>query len=69
MKSDCQYVKGSTPIPARFAEGGEVLHATNSRFIKTPDTFRTGQQETDYTKSGKGEEGKDKSLPPVKPHT
>lgn len=69
MKSDCQYVKGSTPIPARFAEGGEVLHKTNSRFIKTEDTFRTDIQDTDYKKEGKGKMGDDKSLPPVKPHT
>jgi len=69
-----QYVKGSKPVPARFAEGGECINKTNSRFIKTPDTFRTSQQRTDYGKSSPGgemsdTEGDSKKLPAVKPRS
>lgn len=50
-----------------FAKGGGKLGRTRD-FLKTPDAFRTdkGVEQT-YTKKGKGSEGKDKSLPVVKP--
>jgi hypothetical protein len=36
-------MKGSGPKTASYAKGGEVLHKSNSRFLKTPDRFREGQ--------------------------
>jgi hypothetical protein len=72
--SDTVYIKGETQAPARFAEGGECLHPTKSRFIKTPDVFRTGTERNDYDKTGKGGEmsemtGDTKSEKPVKPRS
>jgi hypothetical protein len=56
--------KGSGPVTAKYAQGGEVLTQRSrfakesiygatpepgkSRFLKVPDTFRTNEQKTDY---------------------
>lgn len=65
-------MKGGGPVTATFATGGPVL-GSRSRFMKTPDSFRTDIQRSDYDKSGKaGELAKptgDKSLPVIKPKT
>lgn len=66
-----EYTKGSAPKDAHYAKGGAILTQT-SRFMKTPDTFRTNMQRTDYEKKSKGGEmacltGDDKSLTPIKP--
>jgi len=63
--------KGTGPVSANFAKGGEVI-TTRSKFLKTQDTFRTSIQEQDYEKSGKGGtlsklEGDAKSEKPIKP--
>jgi hypothetical protein len=52
---------------ASFAKGGEVLHTSNSRFIKTPDRFRDAQfrSKTEVP----APEAKQKSLAPVKPRS
>ena len=66
--------KGAGPVSAKYACGGEVLN-TRSKFMKTPDQFRTGEGvKTDYGKSGKGGtlaelEGDTKKLPAIKPRT
>lgn len=54
-----------------FARGGPPI-TTRSRFIKTPDAFRTGIQKTDFDKTGKGgelskTEGETKAKTPPKP--
>jgi hypothetical protein len=63
--------KGKGPVSARYAEGGPPI-TTKSRFLKTPDTFRTDRQRIDYDKKSKGGEMSKleggKSLTPVKPH-
>jgi hypothetical protein len=69
-----KYAKGTGPVSAKFAQGGEVLNETRSRFMKTPDVFRTDIERTDYEKKGKGGElakmeGDSKSETPVKPRT
>jgi hypothetical protein len=61
--------KGSGPVSAKFAQGGPVL-TSRSRFLKTPDSVRTGIQRNDF--GGKKDplakpEGDAKSLPPIKP--
>ena len=65
--------KGTGPVSAEFAVGGEVV-TSKSRFFKTQDVFRTGIQNTDYGKDGKGgkmskTEGDDKSEKAIKPRT
>jgi hypothetical protein len=66
------YAKGSGPVSARYACGGEVI-TTRSRFMKTPDMFRTGKSDgQNYDKTGKGgklakTEGETKKLAAVKP--
>ena len=67
---NAQY-KGTGPVSARFACGGPVI-TTKSRFLKTPDSFRTGIQRNDF--GGKkdplaDESGDSKSLKPVKPRS
>ena len=47
------YAKGSGPVSCNYAQGGPPI-TTNSRFLKTADTFRTSIQEQDYDKVGKG---------------
>jgi hypothetical protein len=58
-----------------YAVGGPPI-TTKSRFLKTPDAFRSKVevQKTDYEKTGKGGElskttGDTKSEKPVKPRT
>ena len=63
--------KGSGPVSAKFACGGPEI-TTRSRFLKTPDSFRTGKQKNDFDKKGKGgtlakTEGETKKLPAIKP--
>jgi len=65
------YYKGSGPVNANYARGGECI-TTRSKFMKTPDSFRTGEQKNDFGKSGKGgtlakTEGETKKLPAIKP--
>ena len=65
--------KGKGPVSAAFAKGGDVI-TTKSRFLKVPDSFRTGQQKNDFAKSGKGgtlskTEGDTKKLPAIKPRS
>jgi len=68
------YAKGSGPVSAKFAQGGECL-TSRSRFMKVPDFFRTGKSDgQDYDKKGKGgtlskTEGETKKLKAVKPRT
>lgn len=45
--------KGSGPVSAKFAQGGDVI-TTRSRFMKTPDAFRNDSEKTDFKKIGKG---------------
>lgn len=69
------HYKGSGPVSASYAKGGECLQTSRSKFMKTPDMFRTGKGDgQDYGKSGKGGtlakvEGDTKKLPAVKPKT
>ncbi len=58
-------IKGYEGKKASYAKGGECLQTSNSIFLKTPDTFRTDEQKTDY--AGGKPKGKDKSLPAIKP--
>lgn len=64
--------KGSGPVSANYACGGPAI-TTKSRFLKTPDLFRTGKSDgQDYDKKGKGgtlskTEGDAKKLPAIKP--
>lgn len=65
--------KGKGPVSAGYASGGPAI-TTRSRFMKTPDTFRTSIQEQDYAKKGKGgelskTEGETKKIKTVKPRT
>jgi hypothetical protein len=65
--------KGTGPVSANFAKGGEVI-TTKSRFLKTQDVFRTSIEKQDYGKKGKGgelskTEGDSKSKTPIKPKT
>jgi hypothetical protein len=66
------YSKGTGPVSAKFAVGGPVI-TSRSRFMKTPDPFRTDIERQDYGKTGKGGELSklegDKSEPAVKPRT
>lgn len=68
------------PVKA-YAKGGDVRAQNDrarggpsiteqSKFLKTPDTFRTDIERQDYSKKGpEGMEEKDKSLKPVMPRT
>ena len=49
------YTKGGKPKNAKYAQGGEEI-TTRSRFMKTPDTFRTSLQRQDYEKKSSGGE-------------
>lgn len=66
-------IKGTGPVSATFAVGGPMAQTSKSRFMKTPDTFRTDIQRKDYgeKKTPGGEmaktQGDTKSLKPVKP--
>ena len=65
--------KGKGPVSASYACGGEVI-TTRSRFMKTPDTFRTDIQRSNYDKKGKGGElskleGETKKEKTIKPRT
>jgi hypothetical protein len=67
------YAKGGDVRTANYAEGGAVLGRTRD-FMKEPDEFRTDglnakrdREDQEYEKKGKGEQGRDKSLKPVKP--
>jgi hypothetical protein len=67
------YAKGTGPVSATYARGGPEMN-TRSRFIKTPDVFRTSIEQQDYDKTGKGGElskieGDTKSQPVIKPRT
>lgn len=67
------YTKGVGPVSANFARGGDCI-TTNSRFLKTPDVFRTSLEQQDYKKVGKGGSmskmsGETKSEKPIKPKT
>ena len=63
--------KGAGPKKASYARGGDVV-TTRSRFLKSPDSFRTGIQKNDF---GDGydplckEKGETKALKAVKPRT
>lgn len=68
-----KYAKGLGPVSAEYAKGGPSF-STRSKFMKTPDVFRTSIEEQDYGKSGKGgklskTEGETKKLPTIKPRT
>jgi hypothetical protein len=65
--------KGKGPVSCGYASGGPSI-TTNSRFLKTVDTFRTSIQEQEYPKKGKGGtlskmEGESKSEPAIKPRS
>lgn len=65
--------KGTGPVSAKYACGGEVI-TTRSRFMKTPDSFRTGKTDMGYEKKGKGgtlskTEGDTKKQKAIKPRT
>lgn len=65
------YAKGTGPVSAKYARGGDVI-TTRSRFLKTPDVFRTSIEQQDYDKKGKGGtlskmEGDTKSEKAIKP--
>jgi hypothetical protein len=65
------YPKGLGPISAEYAKGGPAI-TTKSRFLKTPDVFRTSIERQDYDKKSKGGElsklkGETKSLKAIKP--
>jgi hypothetical protein len=65
--------KGTGPITAKYASGGECI-TTRSRFLKTPDVFRTSIEQQDYDKKGKGGsmsklQGDSKSKKAIKPRT
>jgi hypothetical protein len=49
------YTKGGKPKNIDYAKGGPCFN-TKSRFIKTPDVFRTSIERQDYDKKGKGGE-------------
>jgi len=71
LKYPC--VKGVGPVSASFARGGDCI-TTNSRFLKTPDVFRTSIEQQDYQKRGKGGtlskmSGETKSEPAIKPRS
>lgn len=66
------YTKGTGPVTAKFAKGGPVVQSERSRFMKTPDPFRTDIERSDYEKKSAGgelskTEGDTKSEKPVKP--
>ena len=64
--------KGTGPLDAKYAKGGPEV-TTRSRFMKTPDVFRTSIERQDYEKKSPGGEMSktqgDKSEKPVKPRT
>lgn len=67
------YAKGNGPVSATYARGGPAMN-TRSRFMKTPDVFRTSIERQDYGKSGKGgelskTEGESKVEKTIKPRT
>ncbi len=65
--------KGKGPVSAKYAQGGESI-TTRSRFLKTPDVFRTSIEKQDYDKVGKGGSlsklsGETKSEKTIKPRS
>jgi hypothetical protein len=65
--------KGKGPVSCGYASGGPSI-TTNSRFLKTPDVFRTSIEKQDYGKSGKGGalskmSGESKSEKAIKPRS
>lgn len=58
--------KGYSGSPTKYAQGGPVLQTSNSRFMKTPDSFSTDKQPSNYASKSKPK-GTDKSVAPVKP--
>jgi hypothetical protein len=58
-------IKNYTGKSASYAKGGEVLHKSNSVFLKTPDRFRESQYKAKTEVSAPAV--KEKSLPAVKP--
>jgi hypothetical protein len=50
-----KYGKGSKPQNIDYAKGGPCFR-TASRFIKTPDVFRTSIERQDYEKKSPGGE-------------
>ena len=71
-KKDYNY-KSDGPVSASFAVGGPAI-MTKSRFLKTPDVFRSSLEEQDYPKKGKGGslsklEGETKVEKTIKPRT
>jgi hypothetical protein len=71
LKYPC--VKGTGPVSANYAQGGDVI-TSRSRFMKSSDVYRTSIERQDYGKSTKGGElskleGDSKSLKPIKPKT
>ena len=47
--------KGTGPVSAKYAQGGPSI-GSRSKFMKTPDTFRTSLQRQDYEKKTPGGE-------------
>jgi hypothetical protein len=47
--------KGTGPLDAKYAKGGPEV-TTRSRFMKTPDVFRTSIERQDYKKKTPGGE-------------
>jgi hypothetical protein len=71
LKYPC--VKGTGPVSANYAQGGDVI-TSRSRFMKSPDVFRTSIERQDYGKTGKGGElskmsGESKVEKAIKPKT
>ena len=63
-----KYAKGGYVFDNPDRARGGPSRTETSRFMKTPDTFRTSIQNQSYGKSGpEGMEEKDKSLKPVVP--
>jgi hypothetical protein len=63
-----KYAKGGYVFDNPDRARGGPPRTETSRFMKTPDTFRTSIEEQNYGKSGpEGMEEKDKSLKPVVP--
>ena len=65
--------KGKGPVSCGYASGGPSI-TTNSRFLKSPDVFRTSIEQQDYKKVGKGGSlsklnGESKSEKAIKPRS
>lgn len=65
--------KGKGPVSCGYASGGPSI-TTKSKFLKTPDVFRTSIEQQDYDKKGKGgtlskTEGETKVEKTIKPRS